>query len=84
MKQFKQDKLVIKIFKDRLLMGSGAAQMAIEYLKALPNLQKIINIVFAAATSPNEFQEALVMSQKVDWIKVNAFHMDEYIGLQKE
>jgi glucosamine-6-phosphate deaminase len=77
MNQFKQDKLVIKIFKDRLLMGSGAAQEAIEYLRALPNLQN----VFAAATSPKEFQEALVMSQKVDWTKVNALHMDEYIGL---
>jgi glucosamine-6-phosphate deaminase len=84
MKEFKQDKLVIKIFENRQLMGYAAAKEAIGCLKALQNKQKVINVVFAAAPSQNEFLEALINSEEVDWTKVNAFHMDEYIGLSED
>ncbi len=39
--------------------------------------------VFAAAPSQNEFLTCL-KNRKVDWSRINAFHMDEYIGLDKD
>lgn len=84
MKELKKDKIVIKIFENRQLMGLAAAKDAVEYIKKLQNEKKIINIIFAAAPSQNEFLEALVKSQEVDWTKINAFHMDEYIGLSED
>jgi len=42
-----------------------------------------VHIVFAAAPSQNEFLQALRQAP-VDWSRVRAFHMDEYIGLAKE
>jgi glucosamine-6-phosphate deaminase len=38
-------------------------------------------MVFAAAPSQAEMLEALVIERDVDWARVTAFHMDEYIGL---
>ena len=40
-------------------------------------------MIFAAAPSQNEVLEGLVASD-VDWTKVRAFHMDEYIGLDPD
>jgi glucosamine-6-phosphate deaminase len=40
-----------------------------------------VNIIFAAAPSQNEFLDFLSHIEDVDWGGVNAFHMDEYVGL---
>ena len=39
------------------------------------------NVVFAAAPSQNEFLAGLVAHQEIDWARVVAFHMDEYLGI---
>jgi glucosamine-6-phosphate deaminase len=64
-------------------MGEGAAHEAVTYLKELLTEQEQVNIIFAAAPSQNEFLAAMALSD-VDWSRVNAFHMDEYIGLEKQ
>ena len=38
-------------------------------------------MVFAAAPSQSEMLDALVAESDIDWARVSAFHMDEYIGL---
>lgn len=38
-------------------------------------------MIFAAAPSQNEFLEALCQDARVDFSRVVAFHMDEYVGL---
>jgi len=43
--------------------------------------QASINLIFAAAPSQNEFLDALVEQPHLDWSRVVAFHMDEYVGL---
>jgi glucosamine-6-phosphate deaminase len=37
--------------------------------------------VFAAAPSQDEFLAGLVADKGIDWARVTAFHMDEYLGL---
>ncbi len=81
-KEFLKDYLQVKIYDSRTAMGKGAAEDAVAYLKKLLKEKGEVNVIFAAAPSQNEFLAALVASD-VDWTRVNAFHMDEYIGLPK-
>ncbi|WP_353129197.1 glucosamine-6-phosphate deaminase [Parapedobacter pyrenivorans] len=75
------DSLSVNQFADRASMGEAAAQAVLEMIKRLLAQQESVNMVFAAAPSQNEFLAALVCSEEVDWGHVNAFHMDEYVGL---
>jgi len=84
MKEFKKEKLQVKVFENRLTMGKVAASEAVDFLIEQLKLKENINIVFAAAPSQNEFLAALVSSTGVEWNRVNAFHMDEYIGLNSD
>src|SRR3979490_1093350 len=40
-----------------------------------------VRMIFAAAPSQAEMIEALVVEAGIDWRRITAFHMDEYIGL---
>ena len=77
---FKKDNLGVKIYDSRKCMGEGAAADAAAYIGSLLADREHVNIIFAAAPSQNEFLEALLQTD-IDWGRVNAFHMDEYIGL---
>lgn len=83
MKILKAGNLLVKIYPTRQELGEKAAQEAAEALKEVIREKGEANVIFAAAPSQNEFLEALCHSD-VDWTKVHAFHMDEYIGLPKE
>ncbi len=75
------DKLQVKIYDTRVLMGEAAARDTGERLKELLALQPEVNMVFAAAPSQNEYLDALTALEGIAWGRVNAFHMDEYVGL---
>jgi glucosamine-6-phosphate deaminase len=77
------DKLRVKAYDTRLLMGTAAAYDVTEKIKELLSKQDFVNIIFAAAPSQNEFLSSLSQQKGIDWSRVNAFHMDEYIGLDK-
>lgn len=72
----------VKIYNDRDSMGKAAADDAGAYMRKLLQIKDEINCIFAAAPSQNEFLKYLAM-QDIEWSRVNAFHMDEYIGLKK-
>ncbi|HET6838323.1 MAG TPA: glucosamine-6-phosphate deaminase, partial [Bradyrhizobium sp.] len=38
-------------------------------------------MIFAAAPSQADMIEALIAEPDIDWRRITAFHMDEYIGL---
>jgi glucosamine-6-phosphate deaminase len=75
-----RDNIRIKIFDNRKLLGAAAAIALADTICLLEKDQPAVNIIFAAAPSQNEFLDAL-SGLPVDWTRVNAFHMDEYIGL---
>jgi len=74
-------KLAVKIYESRAIMGLAAAAMVAEKIRTLLTGQEIVNIIFASAPSQNEFLAALSKDGTIEWERVNAFHMDEYIGL---
>lgn len=83
MKQFMQDKLEVKVFQDRGEMGNAAAADAVRVIKRLLQEKERLNVIFAAAPSQNEFLSALA-NQDIDFSRITAFHMDEYIGLPQD
>ena len=81
MKTFKVDNLKVKIYNSRQEMGEAAALEAAEHLRTHLAKQEEVCVVFAAAPSQNEFLDALCKAPGIDWSRVCALHMDEYVGL---
>lgn len=83
-KHFKVDQLTVKVYDSREDMGRYAAKEIAGAIIGLLSKKEEINMIFAAAPSQNEVLEALVSNKKIDFSRINAFHMDEYIGLPKD
>ena len=84
MKTFVQDKLQVKIFENRTAMGAAAAADIKARIAALLAEKAEINMIFAAAPSQNDVLLSLVEDKSIEWNRINAYHMDEYIGLDKD
>jgi glucosamine-6-phosphate deaminase len=78
------DKLKVEVYENREAMGSRAASAVIERMKKLLSEQDSMRMIFAAAPSQNELLEELASVRGLDWSRVTAFHMDEYIGLRPD
>jgi glucosamine-6-phosphate deaminase len=81
MKQQLVDHLAIRIHENRYLLGADAVLMVTNRINNLLAQQEQVNIIFASAPSQNEFLTFLKQETAIDWGRVNAFHMDEYIEL---
>lgn len=78
------DQLEVRVFSDRGSMGQAAGEAVAAKMKELLSAKPRIRMIFAAAPSQNEVLEALVKTEGIDWSRVTAFHMDEYIGLPSD
>jgi len=78
MREFKADLLTVRVFESRAEMGEAAAEACAGAMAEALKKKDEINMIFAAAPSQNEFLAAL---RAADFSRVNAFHMDEYVGL---
>ena len=81
MKIQKKDLLSVQIYETRAEMGQAAAKDIKARILALLAEKETINMIFAAAPSQNEVLASLAGDREIPWNRVNAFHMDEYIGL---
>jgi glucosamine-6-phosphate deaminase len=80
--RFAVDSLEVAVFENRALAGRAAAQGVAEQIVARQQQANgRVNIVFAAAPSQDEFLAGLVAHKELDWSRVVAFHMDEYLGI---
>ena len=84
MKTFTKDALRVEIYDDRASMGAAAGSLAAQRIREALAQKEEVNVIFAAAPSQNEMLATLVAARDLDWSRVNAFHMDEYIGLNRE
>lgn len=75
-----KDNLKVRVFENRNLMGESVAVAVSEKINQLLKTQPFVNVIFGAAPSQNEFFASLI-KKDVEWSRVNAFHMDEYINL---
>ena len=84
MRTFTKDKLEVKIYDSRTEMGLAAARDISECIHKLLQKKEYINIIFAAAPSQNEVLASLVADKTIPWDRINAFHMDEYVGISTD
>ena len=80
-KSFKADLLSVNIYDTRKNMGIAAAADIAACMKKLLAEKDEIYMIFAAAPSQNEMLEALIAEEGVEWGRVHALHMDEYVNL---
>lgn len=83
MREIKKDKLVAKIYSGRPELGAAAAEELTARIAELLKTKEYVNIIFASAPSQNEFLAEL-LKKDIEWNRINAFHMDEYIGLDPD
>lgn len=81
-KTFFQDQLEVSVFGNRVTMGYHAAEEAASVIRTLLAGQRYLNMLFAAAPSQSEFLEKLARFEEIDWSRIRAFHLDEYVGLE--
>lgn len=78
------DRLQVRVYEDRPSMGAAAAQVVAKWMRATILEKGVVNMIFAAAPSQNEFLSTLASMDDLDWSKVVAMHMDEYVGLPSD
>ena len=74
--------LPVRVFATRREMGAAAAADVADFLRAKIGIGgHDVRVIFAAADSQRDMLGSLIADQRLDWSRVTAFHMDEYIGL---
>jgi len=73
--------MLLKVFKDKTSLGQAAAEQAVEAIRRALRDRGHARIIAATAASQAEFLNALTKTPDIDWASVEAFHLDEYIGL---
>lgn len=77
------NKIKKQVFETRSEMGKKASADIKNKINELLASKSEIRMIFAAAPSQNEVLEQLIKSDDIEWNRIVAFHMDEYIGLPK-
>lgn len=82
--RFTVDSLKVEVHEDRGQAGKAAAEAVAKAIAARQAEAGRANVIFAAAPSQNELLAGLVADPSVDWSRVSAFHMDEYLGISPD
>ncbi len=81
---FRADNLNVYVYENRKLMGKAAAAViAAEIRRAIQERGKAV-VILASAPSQNEFLAELAEAPDIDWSRVMAFHLDEYLGMDEK
>jgi glucosamine-6-phosphate deaminase len=74
-------RLRVEVFPSRPMMGLASARAVAEAIRGLIARDGRAAVIFASAPSQNEFLAALRQEPGIDWPKLTAFHLDEYVGI---
>ena len=83
-KKLRVNNLTVEVYENRRELGKVAAAFTASLVRKLLTEKQEISMVFAAAPSQNEFLAALTEMPNVEWNRIRAFHLDEYLGLPSE
>jgi glucosamine-6-phosphate deaminase len=71
----------IRVFEDAGTMGEAAAAHAAGRLRAAIKASGRARIIAATGAAQFTFLSALTRNSRIEWQKVEMFHLDEYVGL---
>jgi glucosamine-6-phosphate deaminase len=78
------DDLRVEIYPSAEAMGLAAAAHVAEKLRDLMAIKQKVRVILASANSQLPFFKALRSRDDIDWSRVEAFHMDEYVGITSD
>lgn len=78
--EFCVDHLKVRCYPTREEMGAAGAKHAAALIRQVIEEKGEANLIFASSPSQMDVLSALI-KEPVEWNRVNAFHMDEYIGI---
>jgi glucosamine-6-phosphate deaminase len=73
--------MLLRVFDDKAALGKAAAEQASSVIRQAISEHGRARIIVATAASQFEFLDALTKVADIDWARVEAFHLDEYVGL---
>ena len=73
--------MILKKFPDKKSLASAAADRAANIIRNSIAVRGKARIIAATGASQFEFLDALTKVPKIDWGRVEMFHLDEYMGL---
>jgi len=65
-------------------MGAYSAKLAAMILRSSIAQQGEARMIVATGSSQFEVLESLIKEPGIDWTKIDAFHLDEYVGIGKD
>jgi glucosamine-6-phosphate deaminase len=74
----------VRVFPGPLQLGRAAAVDIAAELRRLITVTGQARVIFASAPSQAQTLDALIAEPGIDWSRVTAFHMDEYLGLEPD
>jgi len=80
-REFTADKLSVRIFDDVPAMAAAAAADGATAIREAIAARGVANVMLATGNSQLTFLSELVTYTDLDWSRVTAFHMDEYVDL---
>ena len=83
-KHFKVNKLDVFVFETREQMGKAAYERYCREVNGMLETQAKIRAIFAAAHSQDDFFACLAADNIIDFSRIEAFHMDEYVNLGRK
>ena len=82
-RSFTVDALPVRVFDSQAAMSDDAAWTVREILTAALTRAGTARVILATGNSQIDFLSRLAAGGGVDWSRVTLFHMDEYIGLDR-
>jgi glucosamine-6-phosphate deaminase len=73
--------MVVCVFEYNLFLANAAAAQASNAIRRAIRDHGQARIVAATGASQLSFLDSLIKTQDIDWLRVELFHLDEYIGL---
>jgi glucosamine-6-phosphate deaminase len=81
LKEFSVGALTIHMAKSSIAMDRCAAAEIARKIRACLEKQSDVRMVFAAALARAKYATVLREDEEINWPQINAFHMDEHLGL---
>ncbi|MBX3053463.1 MAG: glucosamine-6-phosphate deaminase [Caldilineaceae bacterium] len=81
---FTIDSLTAEIHPDKTTTSQAAAVFVADQIRAAMAARGSSRVIFATGASQYDFLDALCKTPAIDWSRVTAFHLDEYVGISAD
>ena len=81
MRSWKQDELLVRMYASRKELAKAAAIDFAMTVKELLIHKDSVHVIFAADPSQKEFLQYIAADTDIDFARIHAYHMHEYLGL---